>query len=156
MYKLCMMVVAVVLLNSISFPQEMRERGMKNRDKLEQLEKIKLIETLDLDEETSIRFFARRNDSRKEIQDLERKADDIIFELEKSFSSSDKNQDEKYKKLISEMLKIRESIESKRNQFIKSLDDILTTEQIAKLIVFEKKFRDEIRNVLFDRKPRNN
>ncbi|HEX9253045.1 MAG TPA: hypothetical protein VF870_12435 [Ignavibacteriaceae bacterium] len=156
MYKLCMMVVAVVLLNSISFSQEMRERGMKNRDKLEQLEKIKLIETLDLDEETSIRFFARRNDSRGEIQDLERKADDIIFELEKSFNSSDKNQDEKYKKLISEMLKIRESIESKRNQFIKSLDDILTKEQIAKLIVFEKKFRDEIRNVLFDRKPRNN
>jgi hypothetical protein len=156
MYKLFMMVVAVILLTSISFPQEMRESRMKNRDKLEQLEKIKLIETLDLDEETSIRFFARRNDSRKEIQDLERKADDIIFELEKSFSSSDKNQDEKYKKLISEMLKIRESIESKRNQFIKSLDDILTTEQIAKLIVFEKKFRDEIRNVLFDRKPRNN
>jgi hypothetical protein len=52
------------------------------------------------------------------------------------------------------MLKNRESIEIKRNQFVNSLDDILSTEQIAKLIVFEKRFRDEIRNVLFDRKPR--
>jgi hypothetical protein len=154
MNKLFITLFAIILLTSISFPQQMREKGMKHRDKLEQLEKIKLIEALDLDEETSIRFFARRNDSKKEIQELEKKADDIIFELEKSFNSDDKNQDEKQKQLISDMLKTRESIELKRNQFINSLDDILSTEQIAKLIVFEKKFRDEIRNVLFDRKPR--
>jgi hypothetical protein len=132
----------------------MKEGKMKNREKLEQLEKIKLIESLDMDEDTSIRFFARRNESKREIQELEKKTDDIIFELEKSFNIEDKNQDEKQKQLISEMLKNRESIELKRNQFINSLGDILSTEQIAKLIVFEKKFRDEIRNVLFDRKPR--
>ena len=51
---------------------------MKNRDRLEQLEKIKLIESLDLDEETSIRFFARRNDSKNQIRELEKKAEDII------------------------------------------------------------------------------
>jgi len=132
----------------------MKEGKMKNREKLEQLEKIKLIESLDMDEDTSIRFFARRNESKREIQSLEKKTEDIIFELEKSFNTEDKNQDEKQKQLISEMLKNRESIELKRNQFINSLGDILSTEQIAKLIVFEKKFRDEIRNVLFDRKPR--
>jgi DNA-binding ferritin-like protein len=132
----------------------MKENKMKNREKLEQLEKIKLIESLDMDEDTSIRFFARRNESKREIQELEKKIEDIIFELEKSFNTEDKNQDEKQKQLISEMLKNRESIELKRNQFINSLGDILSTEQIAKLIVFEKKFRDEIRNVLFDRKPR--
>jgi hypothetical protein len=132
----------------------MKEKKMKNREKLEQLEKIKLIEALDLDEETSIRFFARRNESINEVQELEKKADELIFELEKSFNSEDNNQSEKQKKLISEMLKIRESIEMKRSQFINSIDDILTIEQIAKLIVFEKKFRDEIRNVLFDRRSR--
>ena len=154
MKKSFIILFVIILLTSISFPQQMREKGMKHRDKLEQLEKIKLIEALDLDEETSIRFFARRNDSKKEIQELDKKADAIIFELEKSFNSDDKNQDEKQKQLISDMLKTRESIELKRNQFINSVDDILSTEQIAKLIVFEKKFRDEIRNVLFDRKPR--
>ncbi|RPI64869.1 MAG: hypothetical protein EHM44_02410 [Ignavibacteriales bacterium] len=130
----------------------MKEKGMKNREKLDQLEKIKLIEALDLDEETSIRFFARRNDSKKEIQELEMKAEDIISELEKSFNSENKNQSENQKQLISEMLKTRESIELKRNQFISSIYDILTVEQIGRLIVFEKKFRDEIRQVLFDKK----
>jgi len=132
----------------------MKERKMKNREKLEQLEKIKLIESLDMDEDTSIRFFARRNESKREIQELEKKTDDIILELEKSFNTEDKNQNVKQKQLISEMLNNRESIEIKRNQFVNSLGDILSTEQIAKLIVFEKRFRDEIRNVLFDRKPR--
>ena len=154
MNKLFMMLFTLILLTSIVYPQQMKEKKMKNREKLEQLEKIKLIEALDLDEETSIRFFARRNESKNEIQELEKKADEIIFELEKSFNSENDNQSEKQKQMISEMLKIRASIEMKRNQFLNSLDDILTTEQIAKLIVFEKKFRDEIRNVLFDRRSR--
>jgi len=154
MIKSFMVMFALLFLASISFPQQMKERGMKNRDRLEQLEKIKLIESLDLDEETSIRFFARRNDSKNQIRELEKKADDIISELEKSFKTGDKNQVEKQKQLISEILKTRESIETKRNEFIKSLDDILSTDQIAKLIVFEKNFRDEIRNILFDKKPR--
>ena len=154
MKKSFMIIFSIILLTSIIYSQQMKENKMKNREKLEQLEKIKLIESLDMDEDTSIRFFARRNESKREIQELEKKTEDIIFELEKSFNIEDKNQDEKQKQLISEMLKNRESIELKRNQFINSLGDILSTEQIAKLIVFEKKFRDEIRNVLFDRKPR--
>jgi hypothetical protein len=149
-----MIIFTLIVLTSIAYPQQMKERKMKNMEKLEQLEKIKLIESLDMDEDTSIRFFARRNESKREIQELEKKTDDIIFELEKSFNSEDKYQDEKQKQLISEMLKNREAIEMRRNQFINSLDDILSTEQIAKLIVFEKRFREEIRNVLFDRKPR--
>lgn len=154
MNKLLMIILTLIVLTSITYPQQMKERKMKNMEKLEQLEKIKLIESLDMDEDTSIRFFARRNESKREIQELEKKTDDIIFELEKSFNSEDKYQDEKQKQLISEMLKNREAIEMRRNQFINSLDDILSTEQIAKLIVFEKRFREEIRNVLFDRKPR--
>lgn len=154
MNKLLMIILILIVLTSIAYPQQMKERKMKNMEKLEQLEKIKLIESLDMDEDTSIRFFARRNESKREIQELEKKTDNIIFELEKSFNSEDKYQDEKQKQLISEMLKNREAIEMRRNQFINSLDDILSTEQIAKLIVFEKRFREEIRNVLFDRKPR--
>lgn len=154
MYKLLITLLAIILLTSISFPQKMDERGMKHRGKLEQLEKIKLIEALDLDEETSIRFFSRRNESRKEIQELEIRTDDIIAELEKSFNYGDKSKDDLQKRLTSDLLKTRESIETKRNQFINSLNDILTTEQIAKLIVFEKKFRDEIRNVLLNKERR--
>ena len=151
MNKVIITALVMVFLTSISYPQKMRDKRMHNRGKLEQLEKVKLIEALDLSEENSIRFFARRNDSKREIEILEKKSDDLLYELEKSFKSGEKNQEDKQKQLISELLKTRESIEVKRNQFINSLNDILTIEQISKLIVFEKKFRDEIRNVLLDK-----
>jgi hypothetical protein len=35
---------------------------------------------------------------------------------------------------------------------VTSLQSILTKEQICKFVVFEKKFRDEIRNVILDKK----
>jgi len=152
MNKFIITALAFVLVTSISYPQKMRDKMMKNRGKLEQLEKIKLIEALDLNEEIAIRFFARRNDSRKEIENLEKKSDDLLFELENSLSTDEKNLKIKQKQIISELFKTRESIESSRNQFINSLTDILTISQISKLIVFEKKFRDEIRKVLLDKR----
>ena len=152
MNKVIITALVMVFLTSISYPQKMRDKMMKNRGKLEQLEKVKLIEALDLDEETAVRFFARRNESRNEIDELEKKSDDLISGLENSLKSGENNLEEKQKQMISELLKMRESIEVRRNQFIKSLTDILTTEQISKLIVFEKRFRDEIRNVLFDKR----
>ncbi len=86
MKKSFMIMFALILLTPIIYSQQMKENKMKNREKLEQLEKIKLIESLDMDEDTSIRFFARRNESKREIQELEKKTEDIIFELEKSFN----------------------------------------------------------------------
>ena len=152
MNKVIITALVMVFLTSISYPQKMREKRMQNRDKLERLEKIKLIEALDLNEEIAIRFFARRNDSRKEIENLEKKSDNLILELENSFKSDEKNQEAKQKQMIFELINTRESIVVRSNQFINSLSDILTTEQISKLIVFEKKFRDEIRNVLLDKR----
>jgi hypothetical protein len=152
MNKIVLSLLAILLVTSFSYPQKMKEKLRQNKGKLEQLEKVKLIEALDLNEDIAVRFFSRRNESRNEIEILEDKADDLIAEIENSFNSNDKNLEAKQKQLVSEFLKIKESVDQKRIQFIKSLDDILTTEQIAKLIVFEKKFKDEIRNVLLDKK----
>jgi hypothetical protein len=152
MNKYIVAALAIILLTSISYPQKMRGKMMKNKNKLEQLEKIKLVEALELKEDIAIRFFARRNDSRKEIEYLEKKSDELLLDLENSIALEDKNQETKQKQIISEIFKTRESIESTRNKFINSLNDILTTQQISKLVVFEKKFRDEIRNVLLNRK----
>ena len=87
MKNIVITILALVILSSISYPQKMRDRMKQNRGKLEQLEKIKLIEALDLNEETAIRFFARRNDFKNEINNLEDNSDEILVELEKTFKS---------------------------------------------------------------------
>lgn len=152
MNKLSCAVLIILFAVSIVYPQKMRDRMMQKKDKLEQLEKVKLIEALDLNEDVAIKFFSRRNDSRNEIDLLEQKADDLLNEIEKSFNADQKSIEVKQKQMIFDYLSTRESIDQKRHQFIKSLGDILTTEQICKLIVFEKKFRDEIRSLLLDRR----
>lgn len=133
----------------------MHDKPNKHRNKLAQLEKAKLIEALELDEETSIRFFARRNQSKKDIDELEKKSDEIIVQLENTMKEKDSPKDENQKRLIADLLKTRLQIESEKQKFINSLSDILSTEQIARLLVFEKRFREEIRNVLFDRRSPN-
>jgi hypothetical protein len=148
MKNVLIIVVSIFVLTCLTFSQPDRDRMMKNKGKLEQLEKIKLIEALDLNEDTAVRFFARRNDSRKEVGNLEDKIDELMFQLEDSFDLTDKNTESNQKQMLNEILSLRENIEQKRSLFAKSLTDILTTEQICKYIVFEKKFRDEIRDVL--------
>ena len=152
MKKVIFVVVIILFATTLFYPQKMRDKLMQNKGKLEQLEKVKLIESLDLSEDVAVRFFARRNDSRNEIESLEANLDKILVEIEKTFNSKEKNSETKQKQLVTEFYKTKEIVDQKRVQFIKSLDDILTTEQICKLVVFEKRFREEIRNVLLDKK----
>ena len=151
--KILYFLTAFILLVCISsFPQQDREKMMKQRNKLHQLEKIKLIEVLNLDEDTSVRFFARRNSMQEEIKKLEDESENILSKLEETLENSDKNTEATQKKLINDLQNIKGKIETIKKQFINSLSDILSTEKIAKYIVFEQNFRDEIRKIIFDKR----
>lgn len=150
MKNLLFLVLLFIMISNVP-AQERREHRMMD-SKIEQLEKVKLIEALNLSEDQSVRFFARRNEHRKEIEKLEIRSEELIKLMEdKLDEQTDKNLSEQ-KKLLNEFLDIRIQIENKRKQFILSLNDILSQEQITKLVVFEKRFRDEIRKILMKRK----
>ena len=114
------------------------------RDKIFQLEKIKLIETLKMDEETALRFFARRSETETAIDSLRRNLDALLDKINQKISGDSKTNDEELKTLIKKVSEIRLKIDQKRVDFVNSLSDILTTKQIAKFVVFEKKFRDDL------------
>lgn len=150
MKNLLLLVLLFIMISNVP-AQERREHRMMD-SKIEQLEKVKLIEALNLTEDQSVRFFARRNEHRKEIEKLEMRSEELIKQMEDRLDEpTDKNLSEQ-KKLLNEFLDIRIQIENKRKQFILSLNDILSQEQITKLVVFEKRFRDEIRKILMKRK----
>ena len=50
-----------------------------------------------------------------------------------------------YKDAINKILNIEKELFNGRINFFNSLNDILSSQQIAKLLIFEKKFRSEIR-----------
>ncbi len=152
MRTLYFLIVLTLMLVVSSYPQQDREKMLKQRSKLHQLEKIKLIEALNLDEDTSVKFFARRNEMQKQIETLEDKSDDILKKLESTLDVNDKNNEAVQRQLINELGNIKEKIESTKKQFINSLNDILSTDKIVRYIVFEQKFRDEIRKIIFDKR----
>ena len=57
------------------------------RAKFEQLEKIKIIETLEMDEETTLRFFARKSEHQKQQEEIQEKIRSKIDNLEVIFKS---------------------------------------------------------------------
>lgn len=126
--------------------------SMKPQDpmkKIEELEKIKLIESLQMNEETTLRFFSRWDQFKDNQHKLVKSSNDILDKLDREVSNDNDKNDPEINKMIDLYFGIEKQLQKNKRDFIYSLKDILDQIQIAKLLVFEKKFKDEIRNVLF-------
>ncbi len=155
--KVLFLTVSLIIISSMQSFSQMHDKPPQHmRDKLMQLEKIKLIEVLDMDEETTLRFFSRRNEHQTKIDKLAERADEIITHMEVIFKAAKVYTEAELKSLIEEANTIHTEIVQTKSDFVNSLDDILTTEQIAKLIIFERRFKDELKRAMFKgRKYRN-
>ncbi|KAB2909976.1 MAG: hypothetical protein LC102_09705 [Ignavibacteriales bacterium] len=124
-------------------------RGGDGGRRLEQLEKVKLIEYLNLDEETMVRLLTRREEHRKTMDKRSEQADslvDLLEKLTKENKNGDKNSD-----LNAGIKKFTDFVAESRGmemKFLTSLTEILTPEQLAKYIIFERNFRKELRELL--------
>jgi len=124
-------------------------------EKIFQLEKIKLIEVLEMDEETAIRFFARRSELKKATDEIQNKIEEIIKNLEAADKAGKVYTDNELITYINDFNNLHLQMGQRRTEFINSLNDILTYNQIGRLIVFERKFKDELRNALFKERKRS-
>ncbi|MBU0475926.1 MAG: hypothetical protein KKF62_17410 [Bacteroidetes bacterium] len=150
--------IFVLLFNVMLFAQRNNPPGEWNRmhGKIEQLEKIKIIELLNLDEATTLKFFSRRDEHLDSQRALIDKRDLLYDKLNESFKLKDEID---YKQRIAEIFAIEKEMLAQREKFFNSLKDILSEKQIAELIVFESNFRNEIRHQFIKqgerRKPYN-
>ena len=117
--------------------------------KIEELEKIKLIDVLQMNEETTLKFFARRSEYQRKVKDLITKANDQLDKISDYIKNNGEKNSTELKKMISDYLSYGQAIAKEKANFINSLNDILSYEQISKLLVFEKHFREELRKILF-------
>jgi len=131
----------------------LRRGAMK---KIEELEKIKILDVLNLDEATSVKFFTRKNQSRDKIFNYEDKINDILNNIDAEVKKGNDKDANKIQKLNDDFVNTSIEIEKERMNFIRSLNDILSPEQIGKYIVFEKRFREEIRDLLIKERSKHN
>lgn len=125
----------------------------KNRERLEQLRRIKLIEALELNEEQAVRLSVREKDFRekqKELMDKRQKMAEDLREL-----VEDDADDAAIRAQLAKMSETGVQMVNDKHAFLLSLTDFLSMQQIAKIVLFEQKFSHEVRRLLENaRKPR--
>ncbi len=144
----------IILMLTLSFglyAQPRKFRDTNAMKKIEELEKIKLIESLKMNEETTLRFFARWDKFKDDQHNIIENINNLVDKMDQAVTNSNDDKNPEVKKMIKDYFDMESQLQKNRRNFINSLNDILTQTQIAKLLVFEKKFKDEIRNVLFYR-----
>jgi hypothetical protein len=78
----------------------------------------------------------------------------LLEKLEKEIKESGGN-DKYFGDQMEILLSIEQKISKEREIYFKSLTDILTKGQIVKLLVFDNKFKRELREVIMDRPKRD-
>ncbi len=146
-------ILILLIFQSAAYSQFDGSRFKKVREKIAQLEKIKLIDVLNMDENTTLKFFARRNQYQNKTDSLMNTENQLIDDMDSSIKSGDKS-DGYYREQITKYFRVQDEIIKSRRDFIRSLNDLLSEEQIAKYIVFEKKFREDIRNLILKQRMR--
>jgi len=155
MKKLILLLIIIVSVSVTLTAQRKHDRKHQVPDKIAQLEKIKLIETLEMDEETTLRFFSRRSEIEREMEEIHKAINEKLDKMEQMVNS-DNVQYEELKAAIEELNLMHQKLDKNKTDFINSLNEILSYEQIAKMILFERKFREELRRAIFKDKRKKN
>ena len=101
-----------------------------------------------MDEETTLKFFSRRSEFEREMDEIHKAIDEKLDKMEQMVNR-DNPQDEELKAALKELNLMHQKLDKNKTDFINSLNDILSYEQIAKMILFERKFKEEIRRAIF-------
>ena len=113
------------------------------RDKIEDIKLEKLTKKLELDESIKATFIDKYKTFSKSMRELNKsraKAYKLMTENIESGNGLDS--------LVNLVLDFESQISQKREDFIADMKSMLTSQQIAKMIVFERKFNTEIRKLL--------
>lgn len=143
-----LVLLTLILPVGILFAQDqMRRPGMAS-ERIEQLRKVQLMDALQMDEETAIKFFAKQNKHQAEMRELDKKRNDLIDILE---SMRKRNAEEvEYAKIMRDIRNLGANAYKARELFLDEISKQLTQKQFADYIVFERKFMMNLREMMQD------
>ena len=140
------MILFILFANADVFSQQ-RQRGMpEGRERLETLRQVRMIEALDVDEEKAARITVLYNRHLEHNRETMRGIDALIDELEEAIETG--APDSELQQIRSQIKENRDAVHSNRMDFYRDAEEILTTRQVAKLIVFERNFQRDMRQFM--------
>ncbi len=141
-----LLIFLLLFVQADVFTQQRHQRMQEGRDRIETLRQVKMIEALNLDEETAARlsvFYKRHQDK---IRDLHQEIENLIDELESAIDED--KPDNVLRQIRSGINEKRNTIHENRVNLYLEIEDILTPRQVAKLIVFERNFNRDLRQIM--------
>jgi len=128
--------------------------GEKPIERLERLRNLRLVEMLDLKEDESVRFFSRLKDHDQARHELRKQRNDVLDIIERLVRNH--AHEEEYEEPFAQAAAIDQKIAEENRTFFAGLKDILTTEQRAKFLLFERRFEGELREAIREARMRHN
>jgi hypothetical protein len=116
---------------------------MRQRKHLEELRMLKMLELLNLSSEQEIPFLTTFNQMRIEQRNLDEKSDVLLDSMATELALTKPNE-ARLKDLITRVKTLEKQRFQQINTFIDRVDSLLTTEQEAKLLIFQKRFEMEL------------
>lgn len=151
--KICPLIIGLVAISVQAVAQQNQNPPPgKAYERVEQYKKIRIMEVLNLDEQTSIRFFARYDKNQELLRDLRKKqVEDLgrVQALRKTDAA-----DGEYDKIISDLLSLESQLNEAKAKYVDELRQVLTSKQLAEYLVFETRFQQNLRDLLREM-PRN-
>ena len=117
--------------------------GMEKRKHLEELRMLKMLELLNLTSEQEIPFLTAFNQLRQDQRGLDQKGDILLDSMATEMAQA-KPSEARLKDLIARTRVLEKQRVERMNSFIDHMETLLTTEQIAKLMIFQKRFEMEL------------
>lgn len=117
-------------------------------ERIEQFKKIRLMEALKMDDETSIRFFNRYNKYLETVRVIQKDHNKLIDKLQELGNSNANNSD--IELVIKDIGMNEEKIAETRSKFLDELKDVISIKQIAEYVVFERNFTKNLREIMRD------
>lgn len=139
--------ILLVLVAAVAVVGQMRTpMGKKPMERLESYKKVRMLETLKLDEEKGLKLVSRYNQHRESVRDLETERKEILDKLEAKVN--DGASDNEIKKSFNDLEGIEKKMFTAREKYLSELKEILTTKQVAEYLLFERSFARDIRDIM--------
>ena len=136
----------LVMVPSLLLAQPGNPQDPRPFERIEQWKKVRLIEILELKEDQSARFFARMSDHDRQRRELMHAKGESLDKVERLVRNRAAASD--LEKVLPEVLAADDKIREEQRAFYAGLSDLLTAEQRAKLLLFERQFEKELREAM--------
>ena len=117
-------------------------------ERLQRFKKMRLVEVLKLNEDESVRFFAKQSAHEDKIRELMKSRNETLDALDRK--AEEKSDQKVIQKLSADVLNIDEQVFAERKRYQEELRNFLTPEQFGKFLVFERNFEHRMREAMED------